>query len=108
MAKKDIEIDKIYKDIFENKKNIILAFYTSLYGPSFKSIEVLEEARQESGIDHNIININFDLHSDIAKQFEVVTLPTIIIFREGKEIGRFTGSQTKEQYKIIFGTINCL
>ena len=47
----------------------------------------------------NFFKLNVDENSDVAQQYEVQGIPTLILFQNGKEIKRIVGVKSKEELK---------
>lgn len=48
-------------------------------------------------MDINFIKINVDEYPDIARKYGVMTIPTVILFKDGKEVKRNIGFMSKEE-----------
>lgn len=83
------------KEVKESNKVVLVDFYADWCGPCKMFAPVFEEASQESDI--NFIKLNVDEYSDIAREYGVMTIPTIILFKNGNEIKRFTGFMPKDE-----------
>ena len=46
--------------------------------------------------------INADEHPDLLRAFKILGIPTVLITRNGKVIGRYTGIQSEQQYRVTF------
>ena len=72
-----------------NKEFVLVDFYADWCGPCKMMGKVLEE------MDLNILKINVDNFQDIAREFKVMSIPTLIIFENGKEIKKNIGMMSK-------------
>ncbi len=72
-----------------NKEFVLVDFYADWCGPCKMMGKVLEE------MDLNILKINVDNFPDIAREFKVMSIPTLIIFENGKEIKKNIGMMSK-------------
>lgn len=88
-----IHYENDFKSLID--KDAIVDFYADWCGPCKMFAPVFEEASQESDI--NFIKLNVDEYSDIAREYGVMTIPTIILFKNGNEVKRFTGFMPKEE-----------
>lgn len=86
-----------YENGFDDliKDTAIVDFYATWCGPCKMFGPVFEEASQESDI--NFIKIDVDKDSDIARRYGVMTIPTIILFKDGEEVKRNIGYMSKEE-----------
>ncbi len=102
---KEIKVKQISKNILESNKVILLIFYTKIFSPCIELLNLLESITiNKEKVE--IYIIDYDKNKDISKNFEISSLPAIVIFKNGNEIERFTGSQTKQQIETIISIIN--
>ena len=48
--------------------------------------------------DFNFVKLDVDKYSDIAREYGVMSIPTIILFENGNEVKRFTGFMSKDEF----------
>ena len=60
---------------------------------------VIYEIAEEMGDSIKVGKINIDEERDLALQYDVMSIPTFIVFKGGREIGRSVGVQDKEEIK---------
>ena len=89
-----IHYEKDFKSLIE--KEAVVDFYATWCGPCKMFSPIFEEVSLENDI--NFIKINVDDNTDIAKEYGVMSIPTIILFRDGMEVKRFTGFMSKEDF----------
>ena len=92
--KKKIMIKYLKEENFENEiKNgkILVDFYADWCGPCKALGEILEQLK-----DVNVLKINVDEHQDLAIQFGVMSIPTIILFEDGKQKKKNIGLMSKD------------
>jgi len=63
--------------------------------PCKKVRPIVEEINRDSIIKFQLIDV--DLEMELVKKFEIRSVPTFILLKDGKEIKRITGAKTKEQ-----------
>ena len=73
----------------------IVDFYADWCGPCKMLGSVLEN------LDYNIIKINTDTHQQLAQKFGVMSIPTVIIYKNQKEVSKFIGFRSKEEIEQI-------
>lgn len=77
----------------------ILYFTADWCGPC-KKIRPLVNGFISDGLNIKIIDVDFE--KELVKEFEILSIPTFILFEDEKEIKRMTGSKTKEQLEEFF------
>ena len=90
-------IKYLKEENFENEiKNgkILVDFYADWCGPCKALGEILEQLK-----DVNVLKINVDEHQDLAIQFGVMSIPTIILFEDGKQKKKNIGMMDKDSLK---------
>ena len=57
---------------------------------------ILEEIADEQGEALQVAKLNVDEASDIARRFEVMSIPTLILFKDGEPVKRIVGAKPKQ------------
>lgn len=78
-------LEKDFNNEIGNKR-ILVDFYADWCGPCRMMGEVLENLDK---ID--VLKVNIDKHKDIARQFSIMSIPTLILFENGKVLKLHTG-----------------
>lgn len=93
-----MSVKKINKENFESEilnagKTAIVDFYADWCGPCKMMAPIIEEISQ----DENLVvgKINVDENQELAIKYDVMSIPTIIIFKNGNQVKRFVGVQNK-------------
>ena len=89
-----IHYEKEFNELI--KKEAVVDFYATWCGPCKMFGPIFEEVSKEK--DVNFVKLDVDNFSDIAREYGVMSIPTIIVFRDGKEVKRFTGFMSKEEF----------
>ena len=98
---------EINKDNFENEvlksdKPVLLDFWASWCGPCRMQSRILEES-QEALSGAKICKCNVDENPDLAGEFDVQAIPTLIVFRNGEVVDRATGVRDENALKKMLG-----
>ena len=78
-----------------NSGEVLIDFYADWCGPCRMLSPILENIDKENII--SIKKVNVDESIDIARKYGVMTIPTLILFRNGTEIKRNVGLMSKDQ-----------
>ena len=73
----------------------LLDFYADWCGPCKKQDPILEELADEYG-DVEFVKIDVDDEQDVANQYQVRSLPTVVVERDGDIVDRFVGFTQRE------------
>jgi thioredoxin 1 len=76
--------------------DVVVDFWAEWCGPCRILHPVLEEIDQERS-DLKIISLNIDENQELAASLGIQSIPTMILFRGGQEIGRLVGAQPKRK-----------
>lgn len=80
----------------EIKEGITLVdFYTTWCGPCKMMESVLEE------LDINVIKVDVEKFEELGKEYAIMSVPTLIFFKDGKEQKKLIGFQTKDALEEI-------
>ena len=86
-----------YEEGFDKliEREAIVDFYATWCGPCKMFGPVFEEVA--TNMDINFVKIDVDKNSDIAREYGVMTIPTVILFKDGKEVKRKVGFMSNDE-----------
>ena len=102
------KIKKFTEESFskEIKRGVTLVdFYADWCGPCRMMTPVLEKVADEHADDVVIAKLNIDDAQTIASTFQVTSVPTLILFKEGNEMGRLVGLRDAQAIKEFIGSV---
>lgn len=73
----------------------VVDFWAPWCGPCMMLAPVLEELAEAVGPEVAVAKVNIDDHADLARQMGVSAIPTVLVFRDGAEVHRMIGLQSK-------------
>lgn len=98
MAIIDLTKKNFQAEITKSDKPVLVDFWAVWCGPCQMMAPILHELETEMP-DVQIGKVNVDEQMDLARQFRVVSIPTLIIFKNGQEVQRMVGVTSKEELK---------
>ena len=98
MAIVHLSKDNFKEEVLESKVPVLVDFWAVWCGPCQMMAPILHELETEMP-DVQIGKVNVDEQMDLARQFRVVSIPTLIIFKNGQEVQRMVGVTSKEELK---------
>ena len=98
MAIIDLTKENFQAEITKSDKPVLVDFWAVWRGPCQMMAPILHELETEMP-DVQIGKVNVDEQMDLARQFRVVSIPTLIIFKNGQEVQRMVGVTSKEELK---------
>lgn len=88
----DIQLDqKDFQTTIESNKNVLIDFYADWCGPCQTLLPTVHKLAEEFDGDVIIKKVNVDQNRELAMQFGVRSIPTLVHITEGKEVGRQNG-----------------
>jgi thioredoxin 1 len=75
----------------------LVDFFAEWCMPCMMMTPIIEDLSEEFENKANIGSINIEDYSEITDKFEVSSIPTFIIFKDGKEVERLNGSMTQDE-----------
>ena len=78
-------------------KPVIVDFWAEWCGPCKMIAPILSEVADEQAGKVQIAKLNVDENPDIARRFDVMSIPTLIVFKDGQPVKRMVGAAGKGQ-----------
>lgn len=98
---KEITTESFDREVLASKKSIIiLDAYAEFCTPCKGVLPVLERIATKYPDDVEVFKLNIEEQPDLAKQFRIVSLPTILIFHWERIVERFCGVSPKLEQQI--------
>lgn len=87
--------DKNFSQQIKNKR-VLVDFWAEWCGPCKMMAPILNELAEELPEGQAVGKLNVEEYQSMAQKFQVRSIPTMILFENGKEINRFVGVKTKD------------
>lgn len=82
------------QEVLKSDKKVLVDFWASWCGPCRMLSPVIDEIAKETN-KVKVGKVNVDEESELATQFAVMSIPTLILFENGKPVKQMVGAQPK-------------
>src|SRR5690554_4034713 len=93
--------DQSFKGDVEGTGTVLVDFWAPWCGPCKMIAPILEELDQELGNEVKIAKLNVDDNPETASRFGVMSIPTLIVFKDGEPVDKVVGFQSKDALKSV-------
>ena len=76
---------------------VLVDFWAEWCGPCKTIAPILEEIAEEQAGKLKVVKLNVDENPDVARRFDVMSIPTLILFQDGQPTKRMVGAKGKGQ-----------
>lgn len=88
-----------FKNIISSNRPVLVDFYADWCGPCKQMPPILKQVKDELRENIRIIKVNVDKNPAIATQYQIRSIPTLMIFKDGEEKWKGMGVRSAEEIK---------
>lgn len=98
----NLKSENFEHEVGEARVPVLVDFWASWCGPCKMMGPVVEQIADEMGESAKVCKINIDEQPELASKYNVMSIPTFILFKNGSELNRTVGAMPKEELARLF------
>ena len=100
MGEKAINLtNENYESFINSSTPVVVDFWATWCGPCKMVSPVIEDLANEFEGKTSVCKVNVDEMPDLASNYKIMSIPTVMIFKNGEIIDKAVGVRTKEEYQ---------
>jgi thioredoxin 1 len=99
-----MSVNQISDSTFQSETSsgtVLVDFWAPWCGPCKMIAPILDELSNEVGDKAKIVKINVDDNPESAAKYNVMSIPTLLVFKDGQVVDQLVGVQPKEKLKAV-------
>ena len=95
MSAINISKENFKEEVLNSEKKVLLDFWAPWCGPCRMVVPLVEEIARERS-DIKVGKINVDENPELARQFGIMSIPTLVVMEEGRIVNQYQGALPKK------------
>lgn len=100
MAALHVTKDNFKEEVLEAKVPVLVDFWAKWCGPCQMVLPIIDELADEIK-DAKICKVDVDEQMELAKEYKVMSIPTLLVFKDGQKVKSAAGAKSKEELKAM-------
>lgn len=84
-----------FVELLESEKLVIVDFWATWCGPCRMLTPILDEVEEEMPDEIQVVKVNVDDADEIAAQYRIMSIPTLLFFKNGELVDKTVGAMPK-------------
>ena len=84
------------EEVIKSEKPVLIDFYADWCGPCKMLSPIIDEIAEENS-EIKVVKVNVDDSQDLAMKYQVMSIPTLVVIKNGEEVNRSVGLIDKSQ-----------
>ena len=89
--------DKNFKEELKDRKLVLVDFYATWCGPCGMQAQVLDKMQKSRALGFDIVKVNVDEAPNLAREYGVDAIPTLLIFKDNRLIKKAVGYTEEDE-----------
>ncbi|MDN6199574.1 thioredoxin [Corynebacterium flavescens] len=92
---KDVTAETFRSEVIEADKPVVVDFWADWCGPCKKLSPLLDQIAEEMAEEVSVVKVNVDEQRNLGAMFQIMSLPSVLIFNKGEKVDEFVGLRSK-------------
>ena len=90
-----------HKEVLESDKLVLVDFWAAWCGPCRMVSPIIEQIASEYQDKLKVVKVNVDENTELASQYDIMSIPTVYLFKDGKKVDVMIGVRPKQVFENI-------
>lgn len=96
MSALNINVNNFDQEVLKSDRPVLVDFWAPWCGPCQMVVPLVEEIADENP-DIKVVKVNVDENQELAMRYRVMSIPTLIVFKDGEIVTRSMGAKPKNE-----------
>jgi len=102
MSAMNINKNNFREEVLNSEKPVLIDFWAPWCGPCRMVVPIVDEIAAEHP-EYKVVKVNVDEEAELASQFKVVSIPTLVVMKNGQVVSQSVGARPKNQILAMLG-----